>query len=575
MTPSRSQASSSPGGRAPRRAAADPPPPPAPPAPKIAESDAVEDQTSQQDLWHYLHIARRRIGVIVGITALVTLFALILSVAQSDVYRAKAAVLLVRQNLPAAATGRTIDSSLSEDPGRVATTQAALARSPAVAYLAVRQAGVSGVSAQDLLSRSSVTPNPDADVLVFSVDDGNAGDAARLANAYAAAYSVYKLTLDTNALQRARNELNTRLQKLRAHGQGGSDLYRTIANSEQQLHTLQLLQSKNSLLTSQAAGNRIKPTPKRDMLLGLGFGLLLGCGAAFLLEALDKRIRTENEIERELGLPLLARVPKPPRQTRHLTMLSAPTSVQADAVRTLATNIEFSSPDGPPQLLMVTSALKREGKSTTAADLAVALARSGKLVAVVDLDLREPSIASLFRLRVPTGLTNVIVGKATIDEALVNIPIPPLETGANGRPQLLAGSLNVIPTGPLPVNPSEFVKAAALHERVLAPLRTRFDHVIVDSPPMCIGGDALALSTRVDAVIVVARLGVVDRASLRDLTRQLATSGARVLGFVLTGVGAGDGYGYAYASEDEGAGLTRRILPVIADVAEKARRVRF
>jgi polysaccharide biosynthesis transport protein len=412
-------------------------------------------------------------------------------------------------------------------------------------------------------------------VLVFSVDDGNAGDAARLANAYAAAYSDYKLQLDSNSLQRARNELNTRLESLRAHGQGGSDLYRTIANSEQQLHTLQLLQSKNSVLTSQTAGNRIKPTPKRDMLLGLGFGLLLGCGAAFLLEALDKRIRTEDEIEHELGLPLLARVAKPPRQTRHLTMLGAPTSTQADAVRRLATNIEFSSPDGPPQLLMVTSALKREGKSTTAADLAVALARSGKLVALVDLDLREPSVASLFRLRVPTGLTNVIVGKATIDEALVNIPIPPLETVGNGRPQLLAGSLHVVPTGPLPVNPSEFVKAAALHERVLAPLRTRFDHVIVDSPPMCIGGDALALSTSVDAVIVVARLGVVDRAALRDLTRQLATSGARVLGFVLTGVGAGEGYGYAYAAEDEGTGLTRRILPAIADVAEKARRVRF
>jgi capsular exopolysaccharide synthesis family protein len=245
-------------------------------------------------------------------------------------------------------------------------------------------------------------------------------------------------------------------------------------------------------------------------------------------------------------------------------------------VRRLATNIEFSSPDTPPQVLMVTSALKREGKSTTASDLAVALARAGELVAIVDLDLRQPSLASLFHIRTPTGLTNVIVGKAMIDEALVNIPIPALDAAGNGSPQLLGGSLTVMPTGRLPVNPSEFVKATVLQERVLAPLRKRFDHVIVDAPPMCIGGDALALSTSVDAVIVVARLGVVDRAALRDLKRQLATSGAPALGFVLTGVGAGEGYGYGYADEDAGVGLfARRILPVVADMAEKARRVRF
>jgi succinoglycan biosynthesis transport protein ExoP len=567
MPLSRSQASSSPGARA-RDARAG--------GPAIVDATHVTppEGGSQHDLRHYLHVLNRHAWAVVGMTLAVTLLALILSLAQSNVYRAKSQVLLNRQDLPAAVTGRTVDASASEDPARVAMTQAGLARSAAVAQRAVNAAGVGGVSAQDLLDSSSVTPNPTADILVFSVDNGNGADAAKLANAYAAAYSGYKLQLDTNSLQRARNELNGRLARLRAHHATGSALYRDIANSEQQLHTMQLLQSPDTVLTSQSSGSRVKPTPKRNALLGFGFGLLLGCGAAFLLEALDKRIRSDDEIERELELPLLARVPEPSRRSRQLAMLSLPGGSQADAIRRLATNVEFTNPDQATQTLMVTSAIQREGKSTTAANLAVALARTGKRVVVIDLDLRAPSLGSLFHIKVPVGLTNVIVGKSSIADALVEIAIPPLEVASNGGTQLNEGSLSVMPTGRLPVNPGEFVKANALRERVLDPLRRQFDHVIVDAPPMCIGADALALSRSVDALIVVTRVGVIDRAALRDLRRQLATTPTPVLGFVLTGVESTGAYGHGYYGDEEtGPGLGARLRPVVADVAGRARRV--
>ena len=583
MTRSRSPASPSPGGRRPSGRGSTGSPdstgndPTIPSHSSTAPSHSDED-LSQRDLRHYLNVLRRHARVIAGMTILVTLLALIFSLLQSNVYRASAQVLLNRQNLPAALTGRSVDATSSEDPARVAMTQAALARSPAVAGRAVKAARVAGASSQGLLSSSSVTPNPSADILVFSVDSGNSRDAAKLANAYAGAYRSYKLQLDTNALQRARNELNARLAKLRAQGDHSSVLYRTIVSSEQQLHTMQLLQSEDSVLSSQSAGNQIKPTPKRNALLGFGFGLLLGCGAAFLFEALDKRVRSEDEVEREIGLPLLARVPEPPRGLRHLTMLAAPTSAQADAVRRLAANVEFASPDRPLQTLMVTSAVQREGKSTTAANLAVALARAGKLVVLIDLDLRQPSVASLFHVRVPTGLTNVIVGKASVDDALVQIPLPQLEPSANGGPQLLGGSLSVMPTGILPANPGEFVKANALHARMLEPLRKRFDYIIIDAPPMCIGGDALTLSASADSLILVARLGVIDRAALTDLKRQLATSPTPAMGFVLTGVEAADGYGYGYgryAPESQWLRHARRLLPAAVAAAEKARRVRL
>ena len=169
------------------------------PDPVIPASSYSEEDLSQRDLRHYLHVLRRHVRVIAGMTILVTLFALIFSLLQNNVYRATAQVLLNRQNLPAAVTGRTVDATASEDPARVAMTQAALARSPAVAGRAVKAAGVAGVSSNDLLSSSSVTPNPSADILVFSVDNGNSRSAAKLADAYALAYRSYKLTLDTNA----------------------------------------------------------------------------------------------------------------------------------------------------------------------------------------------------------------------------------------------------------------------------------------------------------------------------------------------------------------------------------------
>jgi capsular exopolysaccharide synthesis family protein len=330
-------------------------------------------------------------------------------------------------------------------------------------------------------------------------------------------------------------------------------------NSEQQLHTMQLLQSADTVLGHPTAGVQVKPTPSRDALVGLGFGIIVGVGLAFAVEALDRRLRSEDEIEDELDLPLLARIPHPPsgqRERVRVTMLGAPRSAYSEGVWRLATSIGFVSPDDPVKALMVTSAVQREGKSTTVANLAVALARSGHSVVAIDLDLRQPTLASLFNIHRLSGLTDVVVKKADLDEALVPVELPPMSP-AQQPPgeQALQGSLHILPTGPLPVSPGEFVASDSLAARVLAPLRRRFDYVLVDSPPMCVVGDASTLSPRVDAIVVVTRLAVLNRPSLRDLKRQLAAAPARKLGSVITGVDVPPAYGYAgyYEPTLEGA----------------------
>ena len=499
----------------------------------------------------YLRILRRRKWHVIGTAVLITLLTLAFSLSQAKVYRASANVLLSRQDIAAAVTGAPQNPTLSEDPARYADTQASIARSSSVAQLAIARAGVSNRSVGDLLGESSVTPNTNADVLVFSVDDRDPVIAARLVNAYTAAFTAYKLELDTTALKSARAQLNAQLAALRAQKLQETPQYRNLLNSEQQLHTMQLLQSGDTVLGRPTAGSQIKPTPARDALLGLGFGLLIGIGLAFAVEALDRRIRAEDDIEQELGLPLLARVPRPPhglREKARVSMIAEPRSAHAEGIWRLATSIGFVDPDDPVKVLMITSAVQREGKSTTAADLAVALARAGNDVAIVDLDLRQPAIASLFGIHRLSGLTDVVVRKATLDDAVVGIDLPPVipdQPPLGADQTTLRGALYVLPSGPLPVSPGEFVASEALATRVLEPLRNRFDYVIVDTPPMCVVGDASALSAQTDGIVVVTRLGVVNRPSLRDLKRQLDSAPVRTLGVVVTGVDVPAAYGYS------------------------------
>jgi capsular exopolysaccharide synthesis family protein len=213
---------------------------------------------------------------------------------------------------------------------------------------------------------------------------------------------------------------------------------------------------------------------------------------------------------------------------------------------------------------MITSAIQQEGKSTTLANLGVALAAVGNRVVLVDLDLRRPSLAALFGVHRLSGLTDVTVGRKPLEEALFPVPLAELETpeGSLTRAEPpLDGSLHLLPTGPLPLGPGEFVASDALAERVLGPLSEQFDYVLVDSPPAGVVGDALRLAPRVDGIVAVTRLGFASRAALSDLQRQLAAAPTPALGIVVTGVFSPVAAGYArytqYSQREAAAAAAR------------------
>jgi tyrosine-protein kinase len=497
----------------------------------------------------YLQVMRRRKWIILQAVVLVPLVAVAFSLHQRSVYRASAEVLLPTQNVVAQLNGTT-DPSVYQSPDRRAQTQADLARVPDVARDALGRAGLHR-SVDDFLSHSSATAKTNADLLELAAEDHDPDIARRLATAYAEAFSAYRARLDTLAYASARKQAADELKALAV----GSQAYQSLLAKRAQLDTTMALLTKNAVPVKSADNAaRVQPRPVRNGVLGLVLGVVLGIGLAFLREALDTRIRSSEEIEQRLGLPLLARLPEPPRRLRkrnELVMLTEPQSAQAETFRLLRTNLDFVRLPHESRTIIVTSALEREGKTTTSANLAVALARAGRRVALVDLDLRRPALHTFFDLRGQPGLTEIALHHAELGDATAPLAFTGRVNGdgngamnGNGH-RIRDGELVVIGSGPVPPNPGELVSSPSI-VGALRELRKLFDIVIIDTPPALHVGDAMSLTAHVDAVLVVCRIDLLRRPILTELRRVLDASPARKLGFVVTGAGSEEGYGYGY-----------------------------
>jgi capsular exopolysaccharide synthesis family protein len=203
--------------------------------------------------------------------------------------------------------------------------------------------------------------------------------------------------------------------------------------------------------------------------------------------------------------------------------LDAPRSPAAESYRSLRTSLEFIRDRQPLHVILITSTSAREGKSTTVANLAATMAHAGRQVAVVDLDLRRPRIHEFFAVSHETGLTSVLLGEASLEDALVRVPAS------------AAGSLWVLPSGPLPPNPSEVLGSDRVRA-VLEQLRSRVDYVLLDATPVLPVTDAIVASRFADGVILTTRVGVTSMRRLTHALEQLRQADAPVLGTVVNEV---------------------------------------
>ena len=516
----------------------------------------------------YLDVLKRRKWVVLLLLGLVPIVAVLLSLRQPALYEASAQVLISRENLATQLEGLT--DPTTADPGRTAQTQAQLARVPDVARRALKAAKLDR-SPSDLLGASSVSPTPESDLLVFRVRDASPDVAALLANAYARQFTIYQRELESDVLESARARVQSEMEALEARGDGDSAAYDNLLEKDQQLLTMEALETGRAVVVRVAAGaTQIQPQPRRAASIGLVLGLALALALAFLYEALDSRVRSAQDVAARLRLPLLGRIPPPPRQIRkskQLVMLSAPYSKDAEAFRMLRSNVELaldragrrrpvrsssrpSSRSG--RVLMVTSAQAGEGKSTTIANLAIAFAHVGRRTILVDLDLRYDAVKeSVLGLEGKPGVTDVVSGGVGLDQALIRGPSPQENVLSPIVDGTADNHLWVLPSGSVS-NPEDFGAVRGLPE-TLATLSARADIVLVDAPPVLLVGDALALTAHVDGIIVVTRANLIRAAALDELRRVLDVAPAVKLGFVLTGSKDVSGYhdgGYGPAASD-------------------------
>jgi Mrp family chromosome partitioning ATPase len=515
---------------------------------------------SESTLQAHLRVVRRRWWLIVLAVVVVPVAAVAVSLHQQSMFAASAQVALAQQDLANELSG-TPDASIYTPADRRAQTQADLAREPQVAQQAVEVARVP-ITGQQLLAASSVGAASNADILTFTVTNHDPRLAERLASAYASSYVRYRLTSDTAPVE---NALKGVEQEIEA-APPDSAIRASLVEKATQLKTMAALKTANASVV-RTAQTAVQTAPKtlRNAVLGLLLGLLLGVALAFLWDTLDTRVRSSDEIGARLGLPLLAQLPEPPKKLREasrLAMLVDPSGVQAEAFRMLRTNLQFALLSGEARTVMITSAVAEEGKSTTIANLAVALARAGKRVTLVELDLRRPLLHRFFDVEFGRpGITQVALRDATLDDAIVPIAVRGPSTGdehhhlngngnGNGNGSGYA-VLRLLTAGAIPPDPGEFISSRRLTE-ILDELRRESDIVLIDAPPLLQVGDGLALSAQVDATLVVTRIDVLRRGMLNELARLLQAMPARKLGFVVTGLRHRNlAYGYGgYYRED-------------------------
>jgi polysaccharide biosynthesis transport protein len=282
------------------------------------------------------------------------------------------------------------------------------------------------------------------------------------------------------------------------------------------------LQSGSALRVSMVEpaltpGAPIKPRSKLNLALGLLLGLTLGVGLAFLQEFLDRSVKTPRELEAAIDSPVVGTIP-PFKASKHLIPVAEqPRTAVAEAFRKLRTNFAFLGVDRDNQCYVITSPSTGDGKSTVAANLAIALAQTGQRVAVIDADLRKPSIHKLFRLSQRVGTTTVLLDRASIHDAIQH-PAPDLP--------------DVLTAGQLPPNPSELLGSRRMGE-LLAELKATYEVVLVDCPPLLPVTDPMVVSRFADGVLLVIRARVTTRDQVEAAKAACLKAGAKMIGSVL------------------------------------------
>lgn len=429
----------------------------------------------------YVRLLRRNLVLIISLTLIGLSIGVLVALTTPTRYSTSAQLLVSAQTADGATPA---DLNLARGYAQQAVTSyldiipSSLVLQPVIDDLGL------GTTVAQLASRVSVSATTTSTAITLTVTHPNPGQAARLANAIGESFATVV----------------------------AEDLERPVDNRP----------SIVRIDTLEAASVPVSPSAPNiplTMTLGALLGLAVGVGVAVLRSVLDNRVRTIDDVERAVSAPMLGGIALDPlAKKRPLLVAAAGRDPRAEAFRSLRTNVKFLALDGGPMALVVTSAGPGEGKSTTAANLAIAFAESGSRVALIDADLRLPRIADYFAIEGGVGLTEVLIGRMAASDALQHW----------GR-----GALFVLPAGTIPPNPAELLGSSAMTS-LLNDLKAAFDVIIIDSPPVGLVTDAAVLARLTNGAILVAASGKTRTNRLGEAEATIEKVGAKVVGTVAT-----------------------------------------
>ncbi|MBO9521812.1 MAG: polysaccharide biosynthesis tyrosine autokinase [Nocardioidaceae bacterium] len=287
-------------------------------------------------------------------------------------------------------------------------------------------------------------------------------------------------------------------------------------------------------------GSQVSPKPVLNLVIGAVIGLVVGVAMALVRDLLDTTVSSSDDVEKTLDTPVLANIQYDSDVPKHPLLTEAAShSTRVEAFRLLRTNLQFLDIDTRPRSLVITSAVPSEGKTSTATNLAIALAQTGLRVLLVDGDLRRPKLASVLGLERSVGLTTVLVGRSELQDSIQ---------------KHTDSGIFFLASGPIPPNPTEVLQSRAAQE-LFDRVSQMFDMVIIDGPPLLPVSDAAIMARDVDGAILVVRHGKTTKEQLRQASVRLAQVDASLLGVTVNmtpkrgGKSYGYGYGYGYGPE--------------------------
>jgi capsular exopolysaccharide synthesis family protein len=493
---------------------------------------SIEDRTGPESEANRFVVALKQRWWLVLTTCLAAaLIAFALSARNPAVYTASALLKFSDTDIENQIAGNGGFSNRNTDEAG-ATNVVLVSRRPIAVEASKRLGGA--LSADDLEKRLTITREEQTTIVRVSADDDKPERAAKIANVYSETYR----DIDRADLQRrlkAAQGVVSRQLRLLSPSQRNGPTGQALADRQAELTVLSQTDTGRVDIV-QAATPPEDPSsapPLRNALLAGVLGLVLGLGLVALREQADRRVRTETDLERAYGAPVLASIPRSRALRAGHQFLGDLPAGDAEVFRLLQAQLRYATEPGHLESVLVTSATNSEGKTTTAWGLAAAAAATGSRVLLLEADMRRPTLAERYGLEGEEGLIDILEGQLELEDAVQEVEV------ASGR------DLHVIVAGPSSVNPADLAQSPRVPHLMRA-ATAAYELVVVDTPPMSVVSDAIPFAKLADGVIVVSQNARVTPKQIARLRDQLRALDTRLIGVVANGFDAERDTRYAY-----------------------------